>query len=87
MSYDLSAYKGQYVRLVFSNRNLWPISWGILTYVDDVKVVDAGPLPTPSGSELLYLPLVNNQTCDPVTKSSVKSTEDNVDFSRPSVSY
>ena len=43
--YDLSAYKGQSIRLVFANRNLHPISRGIWTYVDDVRVVDAGPLP------------------------------------------
>jgi hypothetical protein len=43
--YDLSAYKGQSIRLVFWNRNLWPNSWGIWTYVDDVRVVDAGPTP------------------------------------------
>jgi len=85
VNYDLSAYKGQHIRLVFSNRNLWPISWGIWTYVDDVKVVDAGPLPSPAGSELLYLPLVNNQTCDPVTKSGVKSSEDGFNYSRPPI--
>ena len=56
VNYDLSAYKGQHIRLVFSNRNLWPISWGIWTYVDDVKVLDAGPLPPPAGSERLTYP-------------------------------
>ena len=43
-SYYLSAFKGQNVRLVFENRNLHDgISLGIWTYVDDVRVVDAGP--------------------------------------------
>ena len=43
-SYDLSAFVGQNVRLVFENRNLHGgISWGIWTVVDDVRVVDAGP--------------------------------------------
>jgi len=87
VNYDLSAYKGQHVRLVFSNRNLWPISWGIWTYVDDVKVVDAGPLPLPTGSERLYLPAVSKMTCDPVTKSEVKSSENGEGLSRPAVSY
>ena len=42
VAYNLSSYKGQYIRIVFSNRNLWPISWGIWTQVDDVRVVDIG---------------------------------------------
>ena len=43
-SYDLSAFKGQNVRLVFANRNLHgEMSLGIWTVVDDVRVVDAGP--------------------------------------------
>jgi hypothetical protein len=45
-TFDLSAYKGQHIRLVFSNRNLWTNSWGIWTTVDDVRVVDAADLPT-----------------------------------------
>ena len=58
VSYDLSAYKGQYVRLVFQNRNLWPQSWGIWTYVDDVRVVDAGPPPLFS----IFLPTLLKST-------------------------
>ena len=43
-SYDLSAFKGQHVRLIFENRNLHhDLSLGIWTLVDDVRVVDAGP--------------------------------------------
>ena len=53
-SYDLSAYKGQAIRLVFANRNLWPDSLGIWTYVDNVRVIDAGPLPP----NKVYLPAV-----------------------------
>lgn len=52
-SYDLSPYKGQSIRLIFANRNLWPNSWGIWTYVDDVRVVDAGPAPP----YLVFLPV------------------------------
>ncbi len=40
--YDLSAFKGQHIRIVFSNRDLWPNSLGIWTYLDDVRVLDAG---------------------------------------------
>jgi hypothetical protein len=43
-TFDLSAYKGQHVRLIFENRNLHgSLSLGIWTLVDDVRVVDAGP--------------------------------------------
>jgi hypothetical protein len=43
-SYDLRAFKGQNVRLIFENRNLHHnLSLGIWTIVDDVRVVDAGP--------------------------------------------
>jgi hypothetical protein len=42
--FDLSAYKGQQVRLIFENRNLHhDLSLGIWTLVDDVRVVAAGP--------------------------------------------
>ena len=64
VSYDLSAYKGQNIRLVFINRNLWPASWGIWTRVDDVRVVDAGPLPVHENHQKVFLPLLNNGSCD-----------------------
>jgi hypothetical protein len=67
VTYDLSKYKGQHIRLVFSNRNLWPNSWGIWTYVDDVRVLDAGPLPPLDGPYLSYLPMMNDYQCDPVS--------------------
>ncbi len=66
VTYDLSAYKGQYIRVVFANRNLWPNSWGIWTYLDDVRVIDAGPLPPRSGLYLSFLPVVNLYRCDAV---------------------
>jgi len=62
-AYNLSAYKGQSIRLVFANRNLWSSSWGIWTYVDDVRVVDAGPLPA-AGPHGAYLPVVSSWRCD-----------------------
>jgi hypothetical protein len=65
-TFDLSAFKGENVRLVFENRNLHGgYSWGIWTYVDDVRVVDAGPLP---GLYRAYLPMImdGTTTCDPV---------------------
>ncbi len=69
--YDLSAYRGQHVRFTFSNRNLHNnYSWGIWTYVDDVRVTDAGSSPS-GGPNQMYLPTVLNQydpsvDCDPV---------------------
>jgi hypothetical protein len=43
-SYDLTALKGETVRLIFENRNLdGNASLGIWTLVDDVRVVDSGP--------------------------------------------
>lgn len=82
-SYDLSAFKGQHIRLVFSNRNLWPNSWGIWTYVDDVRVADAGALPTPPGAERIYLPIINNQRCDAVSETSLNTGSSNLNFLRP----
>jgi len=63
-SYDLSAYKGQHIRVLFSNRNLWPISLGIWTNVDNIRVLDAGPLPPAAGPYTVNLPLINYQRCD-----------------------
>jgi DNA-binding beta-propeller fold protein YncE len=63
---DLSEFKGQNIRLVFYNRNLWPISWGIWTYVDNVKVLDAGPLPPYSS----YIPLISSNYCDLIEERS-----------------
>jgi hypothetical protein len=72
MTFDLSSFKGQHIRLVFLNRNLWPASWGIWSYVDDVRVLDAGPLPPP-GSNHVYLPGIANQRCDAVISRTYSS--------------
>jgi hypothetical protein len=69
-SYDLSAFKGQHIRIVFSNRNLWPQSWGIWSLVDDVRVVDAGAQDPPPGVARVFLPAVSSVRCDPVPKTS-----------------
>lgn len=61
---DLSPYKGQYIRIVFQNRNLHGESWGIWTFLDDVRVWDDGPLPPISGPYELRLPLVYHGKCD-----------------------
>ena len=62
-----SADSWQSVRLVFENRNLhsgW--SLGVWSYVDDVRVVDAEPLPDPPGPFRNYLPFMMHSTCDAV---------------------
>jgi hypothetical protein len=65
--FDLSPYKGQTIRIVFENRNLHAnLSWGIWTYLDNVRVVDEGPDAEPPGPHFLYLPLAGHQPCDPV---------------------
>ncbi len=51
VTYDLSAFRGKTIRLSFSNRNLWPNSNGIWTYLDDVKLTDE--------TERVFLPLIN----------------------------
>jgi len=44
VSFDISKYKGQHIRVNFSNRNLWPKSRGIWTDIDDVMVWDEDQL-------------------------------------------
>ena len=51
VTYDLSAFCGQTIRLVFSNRNLSPESNGVWSYLDDVVISDE--------TEWVYLPLIN----------------------------
>jgi hypothetical protein len=72
-SYDLSAFKGEMVRIVFENRNLHSgYSYGIWTHVDDVRVVDAGPQPPSPGPHRSYLSLVRaDRGCDPVPSGTV----------------
>jgi hypothetical protein len=67
-SYDLSTFKGQTVRLVFENRNLYDTSLGIWTVVDDVRVVDAGALPDLPGPYRYHFPIAmkGHFICDPV---------------------
>jgi hypothetical protein len=80
-SYDLSRFRGQAVTLVFGINNLHEgESMGIWTYVDDVRVVDAGPLPTSPGlpTRYLYLPLVMRRyaMCDPIpTPTGMRAME------------
>jgi hypothetical protein len=67
-TYNLSAFKGQYVRITFANRNLWDTaeaqSLGIWTYLDDVKVLDTGPAPAPAGLNSTFIPLLSMSRCD-----------------------
>jgi len=39
-SFNLSKYKGKFIRVYFHNRNLWPNSWGIWTDIDNIRVLD-----------------------------------------------
>ena len=77
-SQDLSLFKGQNIRLFFSNRNLHDgSSLGIWTFVDNIRVLDAGPLPS-GGPESVFLPTILNnyeptQDCDPVSYSSLNA--------------
>jgi sugar lactone lactonase YvrE len=48
--FDLSPYRGKFVRLVFRNRNLYPGSLGIWSYVENVEVRDK--------TSNIYLPLL-----------------------------
>lgn len=50
VEYDLSQYRGQHIRLVFSSRNLYPDSQGIWSFVERVRVEDQ--------SLKNYLPLI-----------------------------
>jgi len=63
VSFELSKYKGQHIRINFSNRNLWPDSLGIWTDIDDVMVWDEGPLPY-LGPYRTDLPLIYSRSCD-----------------------
>jgi streptogramin lyase len=68
VKFDLSAYKGQHIRIVFSNRNRWDGAWGMWTYVDNVRVWDDGYPPPIYGANKGYVPLVHTYYCDPVNK-------------------
>lgn len=47
---DLSAYQGQHIRLAFGNRNLYPNSLGIWSYIEKIEVKDK--------VDNIYLPLI-----------------------------
>jgi len=51
VTYDLSAFRGQTIRIAFSNRNLLPESKGVWSFLDDVKLTDE--------TEWVYMPLIN----------------------------
>jgi DNA-binding beta-propeller fold protein YncE len=67
VSYDMSPFKGQSVRVVFRNRNLHDQvgdeSLGIWTDVDAVRVNEAESF-VPAGPYYVYLPIVSNARCD-----------------------
>lgn len=65
---DLSQYKGQHIRLVFSNRNRWDNAWGIWIHVDNVRVLDYGYAPPIQGPYHINLPLISTFHCDPLGK-------------------
>lgn len=69
--FDLSPYKGQHIRIVFSNRNRWPEAWGMWTHVDNVRVLDNGYASPPQGPNQRFLPIVNTYHCDPVGKGEM----------------
>lgn len=67
-TYDLTAYKGQVLRIRFEARNIFDSkSWGIWAYVDNVSVQDThSPPPALSGDYQLYAPIISNPfVCDP----------------------
>ena len=58
-SFDLTPYRGQYVRVVFSIRNAWPVSKGIWAELDNVAVTDA-----PAQAHRSFVPAAS-WTCGP----------------------
>jgi len=74
--YDLSEFIGETVWLVFENKHVWPYrNGGIWTYVDDVRIVDAGRPSPPPGPQRIYLPIIMKRynSCDPEPESDVAS--------------
>ncbi len=58
--FDLSAYKGQYIRLVFSVKNLQAGSLGVWAYIDGVTIRDAAAsIAFPTG-KLNFLPMISH---------------------------
>jgi hypothetical protein len=54
-TFDLSAYQGQFIRLMFLNHNEHQTSKGLWTFVDDVRVIEAVDIPPENA---IFLPLV-----------------------------
>jgi len=57
--FDLTPYRGQYVRVIFSIRNVWPASKGIWAELDNVAVANA-----PAPAHRSFLPAAS-WTCGP----------------------
>ncbi len=53
--YSLAQYRGKFIRLVISNRNLSPDSLGIWSYVENISVSEA---PLPPLPFKIYLPII-----------------------------
>ena len=56
ITYSLAQYRGKFIRLVISNRNLNPDSMGIWSYVENISVSEA---PLPPLMYKIYVPIVN----------------------------
>ena len=50
VAYNLTPYKGQHIRLVFTNRNLYPDSQGIWTFIEKVRIVNS--------QNFIFLPII-----------------------------
>jgi sugar lactone lactonase YvrE len=55
ITYSLAQYRGKFIRLVISNRNLSPNSNGIWSYVENISVNEA---PLPPLKYKIYLPII-----------------------------
>lgn len=65
-NFNLNAYKGQFIRLVFSARNLTQGSLGIWANVDNVKVLDMPIILPPPASVHLFFPFVSSRKCQDI---------------------
>lgn len=74
VTYDLSDFRGQSIKLWFEVRNLHhDLSFGVWTYIDDVRVLDARTQES-LGDAQVYLPAVQNLRCDPVPATRSMTT-------------
>jgi DNA-binding beta-propeller fold protein YncE len=53
VEYDLSAFKGQHIKLAFANRNIYPDSKGVWTFIEKVRVES-----TESDGHQYYFPIL-----------------------------